>query len=819
MHKVRDEFSKQTKPGQPAGQHSVYSLVALLLVAFCLALAMQVEGQRRSATAQQSYQQTSAAQILGEQVNSSLVHAWGALAGAAEIVRASGDASNATSLRAAGRARAVNGVAILSSQGQIITTTSTLSAGVAANAFGSLGTEQTWSGVAETGGARTPVLARRVGDRIMVSIINPNEMMPAVLGGQRLIVTDASFHILAAAPALNTGDSQAFQDILSAAMRDSGAFVAKAPNGDRFTIGVAQTSVANLRVYVVSPAQTPWRTLGQAGLQFLMLAAAPILAVTALLFLQRQNAKRARDAEEEVVRVEQRFRLAADGARAGLFEWLDDTATIILSEQLMALVRAPRDELSIAEFFSLAPQDERAALETAFARARDTGALDVSFRILAAHAVTYVEMRGLAIADPSKSAAPRIVGTAIDVSARKEAEIRAAALQRRLRDAIDSLTGPFALFDARKRLLTWNKSFKTSFNLEPATLRAGASYDTIAIACGASTRRERADPNDPQSREVELANGSWLQIQERRTIEGGLVSVGVDITAIKRQEEILTKSEATLKAAVSKLEISEGRNRELARSYEEQKRRAEAASRAKSAFLANMSHELRTPLNSIIGFSEIMSGQLFGPLGDDRYQSYSKDIHASGQLLLDLINDILDMAKIEAGKLNLAPRPLDPLDAIEQAVRFMRRRVEEKGLQLIVDAPDLPEIEADHRAVKQMLLNLLSNAVKFTQKGGVMVEGRSTDTHIILRVIDTGPGIPREHLPRLARPFEQVETEFARDHAGTGLGLALTKSLAEMHGGRFEIDSEIDKGTVATITLPRVAAISSNPEAPSIAAE
>lgn len=237
---------------------------------------------------------------------------------------------------------------------------------------------------------------------------------------------------------------------------------------------------------------------------------------------------------------------------------------------------------------------------------------------------------------------------------------------------------------------------------------------------------------------------------------------------------------------------------ELAKKHESANELVEEVNRAKSEFLGRMSHELRTPLHAIIGFSEIMAQGLFGPLGDPRYQQYAKDILASGQLLLDLINDILDMAKIEAGKFDLAPRPLDPLDAIEEAMQLVKRRAEEKSLQLLVDAPGMPDIEADHRAVKQMLLNLLSNAVKFTDKGGVMVEGRVSESHIILRVIDTGRGIPREHLTRLAHPFEQV----ARDYPGTGLGLALTRSLAEMHGGRIAIESQEGKGTVVTIVLP-----------------
>jgi two-component system cell cycle sensor histidine kinase PleC len=202
---------------------------------------------------------------------------------------------------------------------------------------------------------------------------------------------------------------------------------------------------------------------------------------------------------------------------------------------------------------------------------------------------------------------------------------------------------------------------------------------------------------------------------------------------------------------------------------------------------------------------------LFGPLGDKRYAEYSRDILASGQLLLDLINDILDMAKIEAGKITLAPQPLEPLEAVDQAVRLMRRRADEKGLTLVVDGANTPEIEADHRAVKQMLLNLLSNAVKFTTDGGVVVRVRPAENGVTISVVDTGCGIPKEHLPRMGRAFEQVDMALSRKNGGTGLGLALTKSLVEMHGGRFELDSEEGRGTIATLFLPTRAKIA--PEA------
>jgi PAS domain S-box-containing protein len=231
---------------------------------------------------------------------------------------------------------------------------------------------------------------------------------------------------------------------------------------------------------------------------------------------------------------------------------------------------------------------------------------------------------------------------------------------------------------------------------------------------------------------------------------------------------------------------------------------AEQANRAKSAFLANMSHELRTPLNAIIGFTDIMRHEMFGKLGHERYAEYSKLIHESGQLLLDLISDLLDMAKIEAGKLKLSYEPVDLEGAIAECVRLVQERAQGNDIDISVTMePDGIRIEADRRAVKQILLNLLSNAVKFTLPGGhVTVTAREADSHIVIAVRDDGIGIAANDLPRLGRAFEQVVADPMLAKAGTGLGLALVHALVEQHRGRFRIDSEQGIGTEVTVELP-----------------
>jgi cell cycle sensor histidine kinase DivJ len=231
---------------------------------------------------------------------------------------------------------------------------------------------------------------------------------------------------------------------------------------------------------------------------------------------------------------------------------------------------------------------------------------------------------------------------------------------------------------------------------------------------------------------------------------------------------------------------------------------AESASRAKTQFLANMSHELRTPLNAVIGFSEILNRELFGTLGEARYRDYARLIHESGEHLLNVVNGILDMSKIEAGKFNIVKEPFDVAPLVKSCCDIMRHTAEQRSLPLIMDvAPNIPELPADKRACKQMLLNLISNAIKFTDPGGwVRVSARKTGETVELSVADNGIGIAEADLPKLGNPFVQANNSYDRSHDGAGLGLSVVKGLARLHGGRLDLISVLGQGTTATIVLP-----------------
>jgi two-component system cell cycle sensor histidine kinase PleC len=247
-------------------------------------------------------------------------------------------------------------------------------------------------------------------------------------------------------------------------------------------------------------------------------------------------------------------------------------------------------------------------------------------------------------------------------------------------------------------------------------------------------------------------------------------------------------------------ELEEARDEALKKRFE-----AETANASKTAFLANMSHELRTPLNAILGFSEIIAQECFGPVGSERYRDYAGDIHSSGAHLLSLINDLLDVAKIEAGKMDIAPHPLDAARTFDIALKLIGTKAREKDQQLIIAVDEnAPELWADERAVKQILINLVSNAVKFTPNGGRIdvIASRALSGDFQIMVRDNGPGIERDKLDKVFSPFNQVDNRFDRQAGGTGLGLALVRGLTELHGGRAWMESEFGKGCSAFVSLP-----------------
>ncbi|MGH6719998.1 MAG: ATP-binding protein, partial [Alphaproteobacteria bacterium] len=374
-------------------------------------------------------------------------------------------------------------------------------------------------------------------------------------------------------------------------------------------------------------------------------------------------------------------------------------------------------------------------------------------------------------------------GVGTDITAELAAESRAEDAQKRLIDAVEAISEGLALYDASDRLILGNRRFGEMFP-EVAGGESGMSFEALLHASRMDAelaeheREARIAERLSRHREplgaIEqpISGGRWVLINEQRTRDGGIVSVYTDITELKRREAALAGAEAMERAA---------------------RQAAEAANRAKSSFLANVSHELRTPLNAVIGFSEIMMGETYGPLGVPRYVEYVRDIHESGRHLLNLINDLLDFSKAEAGKLSLRDGDVTVTAVVTRARRFTDAMARQGGVALVEDIPaDLPRLRADERRIAQMLTNLLSNAIKFTPEGGsVTIRARhEADGGLSLAIEDTGAGMRAEDIPGVLEPFVQLEDSLTRRHQGTGLGLPFTRSLIELHGGRLDLASE-----------------------------
>ncbi|WP_419905972.1 ATP-binding protein [Kiloniella sp.] len=277
---------------------------------------------------------------------------------------------------------------------------------------------------------------------------------------------------------------------------------------------------------------------------------------------------------------------------------------------------------------------------------------------------------------------------------------------------------------------------------------------------------------------------------------------GVTRYVRKIEKPIFAKSGIPLQYKVVVQDITTRKNTEVA--LRKAKQEAEAANQTKTEFLSNMSHELRTPLNAIIGFSEIIKSGAFGAI-ESRYQEYAKDINTSGQHLLYIISDILDISKIEIGEFDIVKEQLNLEEIFSICKMMVGDRVQREGLSLSFEiALNLPKLYADPLRVKQVLVNLLTNAIKFTPSGGkIQVSGAGTDDGgVSLIVRDTGIGIDKKDMPRALERFGQIRDGHMRAHEGAGLGLALSRSLMELHGGKLEIESELEKGTTVTATFP-----------------
>lgn len=362
-------------------------------------------------------------------------------------------------------------------------------------------------------------------------------------------------------------------------------------------------------------------------------------------------------------------------------------------------------------------------------------------------------------------------------------------------EALETISEAFVIYDADGRLVTCNRNFRELYGYSEEEARPGvhfAELGKIDVARGNVVVGDEYGGGDAYLERkaeyrrklegsfiVQLKDGRWLKTTDRRMSGGGFVSVQVDVTEIKRKEE----------------------------AFREAKEQAEAATRSKSEFLANISHDLRTPLNAILGFSEMVLNEVSGPLENETYRGYLGNIHKGGQLLLSIVNDILDTAKLDSGKYSLRPERFDPIELTEEVLATFTPIALEKDLRLSVTRPSdgIPMIETDRRALVQIMNNLVSNACKHTDSGGaVELQWSQPDRkHLAFSVADNGVGMPLELVAKIGEPFlaDGSATEL-RGERGTGLGFYICTKLTELLGGSLLVDSTPGEGTTVTVQWP-----------------
>ena len=653
-------------------------------------------------------------------------------------------------------------------------------------------------------GVVTPVITRRIGDSYLAVALYPGSLTGSAKSN--LAIIQRGGRIIDGPKELGRAGAQSYYDIQARTLETltnstpDGLITGHSMNGEK--VWLASAGIENSELTVIETAPKAFSPdLVNNILLFLLLFAGTAWLVWTLLRNMMQQIRTIKDKKAEDEVSQQRYRAAIDGSRGGIWELDVKSNQAYISRSLASLLGLPDQEqtLSMPQFLGLFSPKDREKLLSAVRRAHVNGPFDID--LCAAHLPISLACRGRPSVRGSDQAKV-VIGVALDVTEMRGAQTRLQAAEARLFDALRSMNDSFVIWDQLDRLVLWNNKFEDFFGFQPGNLQQGLDYATIEYHSNNSI--ENITPlADGTGAEIELKDGRWIRYLETQTADGGRVSIGTEVTAIRTREQQLQSNQDALQKTITVLKKSQVRIVELAENYEQEKIRAEEANQSKSEFLANMSHELRTPLNAINGFSDIMNKELFGPLGDPRYSEYVKDILFSGQHLLSLINDILDMSKIEAGKMSLNTEAMQMNDMISQVIRIVRGRADDNRLKLLYEEDTLPEIEADPRAVKQILLNLMTNAIKFTPEGGVVtvaVEPKSAG--LIIRVSDTGIGISKDDIQRLAQPFEQIDSQHSRQHEGTGLGLALSKSLVELHGGNFGIDSVVGQGTTVTFTLP-----------------
>ncbi len=572
-------------------------------------------------------------------------------------------------------------------------------------------------------------------------------------------------------------------------------------------------------VQPVEKALRPWQNR---ALSMALIAAASTLVIATLAVAFYQQNTRARAADVLCSGMDLRIDTVLNSGRSGLWDWDVARGRIYWSDSMFALLGRKRggEFMSFADIESMIHPGDFNLFEAADSLASSTHRqIDHEFRLRHAkgHWVWF-RARGEMITEGD---ARHLVGIAVDISDQKAIAEMHRTADIRVREAVERISEAFALYDADDRLVIANSKYQDLLGLTETLTRPGTSRQAINTASsGTQVAQEFPLPacaeTGSRSYQMLLKDGRWFHANERSTKDGGHVSILSDITAHKAYEISLAANNAVLEQTVHDLKISRSayqqqsrEKSELADMYMLQTAAAESANRAKAEFLANMSHELRTPLNHIIGFAEMMESGMYGPLGNDRYSEYAKDISISGRYLLDVISDILDMSSLEAERVRLERKQVALGPIVDSVAANLAAVIEGKKITFDIRKTGPLHVIGDSKALTQIIRNIMSNAIKFTPEGGqVGLRAKRIGESIHLFFEDSGAGISADAMEKIGRPFEQSGAVFENGFKGSGLGLAISRSLAELHGGSLRIRSKLGSGTIVMLKLPVKGALS-----------
>ncbi len=650
----------------------------------------------------------------------------------------------------------------------------------------------------------------------------------ALTQGRIFIIVDADGRVQAMAgtppDALSVAQGEMLPDVLrriALAADGQGAIVAvPLPGGVDVLAGAMPLSAWPGAVLAVQPHNAMALVWEKYGNTLLGIALGLMLILVMLLALYNWQADQSETENAAHMDFVRRLESALQLGRCGLWDWDVAHGRIFLTLSMCELLglQMKGGYMDLADFLVLqhpedTPIDE--LLEQRLRTKLNTFEHELRLRNEITGSYLWVKLRGALPEGAGENM--HLVGIAVDITEQKKAAEARHNAEQQLDQAIESISESFALWDAEKRLVKCNSKFREFYQLDKEICQPGRRYTDIMQQARSKGRRHafRHALDGVHGKEtvleLELDDGRWLQISEQQTASGGHVSVGTDITELKRKQLELETSRRELEETVQALEHSQQeiefknqRLRQMARNYQKEKERAERALRVKSQILANVSHELNTPLNHVIGYADVMRQQALGPL-DDKYLEYAAGIHRAGEEIHRKIMDIMAFSELSTEKLRFGAEPANIGElALEVAEKFMPQ-AEDKGLELVVRTANDVHARVDAARLAQALEQLLSNAVRFTEQGEVHVRAEMLKGDaLLLEVRDTGAGMPQEMLEHIGEPFQRAGHAYNAHKGGSGIGLAIVKAVAEMHGGRLEIDSAEGHGTCVRIIIPRM---------------